>query len=136
MNIIIKESIDTNVYRELRSLLIDFDSTQEQLELALSKSLYQISIYDNDKPIAMGRLLGDGVYYYMISEVVVIEEYRNKKIGTMVLNKLLEYISNNSSKDTCIYLMSAKNKEEFYKKFGFISRPNEKYGPGMILFLK
>ena len=30
-----------------------------------------------------------------------------------------------------VSLKAAKGKESFYKKFGFIERPNEDFGPGM-----
>ena len=30
-----------------------------------------------------------------------------------------------------VNLQAAKDKEGFYKKFGFIERPNEDFGPGM-----
>ena len=29
----------------------------------------------------------------------------------------------------------SKGREEFYKKCGFTARPNEKLGPGMIMYL-
>ena len=32
--------------------------------------------------------------------------------------------------------MAAKGKEEFYKKFGFIDRPNENFGCGMHKWLE
>ena len=32
------------------------------------------------------------------------------------------------------YLGASKGKESFYEKFGFISRPNEELGAGMILY--
>ena len=32
------------------------------------------------------------------------------------------------------YLGASKGKEAFYEKFGFISRPNESLGAGMILY--
>ncbi len=32
------------------------------------------------------------------------------------------------------YLGASKGKESFYEKFGFISRPNEDLGAGMILY--
>lgn len=35
-----------------------------------------------------------------------------------------------------VNLMAAKGKEPFYKKFGFIERPNDKHGAGMIQYLK
>ncbi|WP_370751069.1 hypothetical protein [Eubacterium sp.] len=33
-------------------------------------------------------------------------------------------------------LMCARGRENFYKKEGFISRPNDKLGPGMIMYIK
>ena len=36
--------------------------------------------------------------------------------------------------DIRTYLGASKGKESFYEKFGFISRPNEDLGPGMILY--
>jgi hypothetical protein len=35
-----------------------------------------------------------------------------------------------------ICLLAAKGKEEFYKKFGFEERPNEKSGSGMSQWVK
>ena len=35
-----------------------------------------------------------------------------------------------------INLQAAKGKEGFYKKFGFIERPNENFGPGMHLWIE
>jgi hypothetical protein len=32
--------------------------------------------------------------------------------------------------------MATKGREAFYKKFGFIERPNEQFGAGMIQFIK
>ena len=35
-----------------------------------------------------------------------------------------------------INLQAAKGKEGFYKKFGFIERTNENFGPGMHLWIE
>jgi len=32
--------------------------------------------------------------------------------------------------------MSVKGKEEFYKKFGFWTRPTDNYGAGMVQFIE
>jgi hypothetical protein len=33
-------------------------------------------------------------------------------------------------------LMCAKGREDFYRHHGFIARPTEKLGPGMIMYIK
>lgn len=44
---------------------------------------------------------------------------------------MIKYIEQTPSAEEFNYLT---NKEPFYEKFGFISRPNEDLGAGMILY--
>ena len=59
---------------------------------ALDNTFYSVSVYDEDKIIGYGRLLGDGICFMYIQDVMVIPEYQSRKIGTMIMNKLLEKI--------------------------------------------
>ena len=67
---------------------------------------------------------------------MVIPEYQNKHIGTSIIENLLNQIKEYKKINPNIrtYLGAAKGKEHFYEKFGFISRPNEDLGAGMILY--
>lgn len=103
---------------------------------ALNNTLYSLCVYDDDKLIGYGRIIGDKTIFLYIQDVMVIPEYQGKHIGTTVmenlLNKVNEYKKTNPNIRT--YLGASKNKEAFYEKFGFISRPNEDLGSGMVLF--
>ena len=103
---------------------------------ALNNTLYSLCVYDDDKLIGYGRIIGDKTIFLYIQDVMVIPEYQGKHIGTGVmenlLNKVDEYKKINPNIRT--YLGASKNKESFYEKFGFISRPNEDLGSGMVLF--
>lgn len=70
-----------------------------------------------------------------IHDIMVLPEYQNKKIGTMIMNKLLDKIKElqKENPDMIVYLGASKGKEDFYKKFGFISRKDAGLGEGMIL---
>ncbi len=67
---------------------------------------------------------------------MVIPAYQGKKIGTGIMNKLIEKINEYKKVNPEIrtYLGASKGKESFYERFGFISRPNEDLGAGMILY--
>ena len=67
---------------------------------------------------------------------MAIQEYQGKKIGTGIMENLLEKIKEYKKVNPNIrtYLGASKGKEAFYEKFGFVSRPNEELGAGMILF--
>ena len=67
--------------------------SKEISEQALSNNIYSVSVYDDDKIIGYGRIIGDGVIFLYIHDVMVIPEYQSKKIGTQIMNKLLEKIN-------------------------------------------
>ena len=67
---------------------------------------------------------------------MVVPEYQSKHIGTGIMKNLLKKINGYKKINPNIrtYLGASKGKESFYEKFGFISRPNENLGSGMILY--
>ena len=106
------------------------------IEEALKNTLYSLCVYDNDKLIGYGRIIGDKTMFLYIQDIMVIPEYQNKHIGTAIMNNLLKQIKNYKKINPNIrtYLGATKGKEAFYEKFGFVSRPNEELGAGMILY--
>ena len=108
------------------------------VEEALKNTLYSLCVYDVDKLIGYGRIIGDKTIFLYIQDIIVIPEYQGKKIGTGIMNKLIEKINEYKKMNPEIrtYLGASKGKESFYEKFGFVSRPNEELGAGMILYDK
>jgi predicted GNAT family N-acyltransferase len=106
------------------------------IEEALRNTLYSLCVYDNTKLIGYGRIIGDKTIFLYIQDIMVIPEYQNKHIGTGIMKNLLNQINEYKkiNPDIRTYLGASKGKEAFYEKFGFISRPNEDLGSGMILY--
>ena len=102
---------------------------------ALDNTFYSISVYDDNEIIGYGRLIGDTICFLYIQDVMVKPEYQGNKIGTMIMNKLLEKISQieQENSDLRVYLGASKNREKFYEKFGFVKRIDVDLGYGMIL---
>lgn len=105
---------------------------------ALKNTLYSLCVYDNDKLIGYGRLLGDKTIFLYIHSVMVLPEYQGKGIGAGIVNNLLKQVDEYKkvNPDIRTYLGAAKGKEGFYEKFGFERRPNDDVGAGMILYDK
>lgn len=95
---------------------------------ALKNTLYSLCVYDDDKLIGYGRIIGDKTIFLYIQDIMVIPEYQSKHIGTGIMENLLKQINEYKKINSNIrtYLGASKGKESFYEKFGFISRPNEK----------
>ena len=109
-----------------------------QSEKALKNSIYSVSASIDGDAVGMGRLVGDGAKIYYVQDVFIKPRFQGKGIGKLIVEKLLEYIKNNSLENTTVNigLMAAKDKEGFYEKFGFRIRPNEKEGNGMNMRIK
>lgn len=97
------------------------EPTLEQTKLAMEHTLFRVSIFDDDKIIAMARMIGDMGLDYYIKDVVVRPEYQGIGIGRMLINELLKYINDNGIRGTNIFveLCAMPDKIPFYKRFGF-----------------
>ena len=88
-----------------------------------------------DKKIGFynGEILENG--NYEVGNICIIPEYQGKGIGKQIMELLLKQIDEYKkvNPDIRTYLGASKNREGFYEKFGFVQRPNEELGAGMIL---
>ena len=124
-------------FSKLRSSVNLSSLLEEQIDRALSNSLYTVCARNNKEAVGMGRLVGDGAYVYYLQNINVDPKYQGKGIGRMIIDNLINYIKENKIPGTSVMvlLMSSKGSEEFYEKFGFIRRHNDNEGCGMIMNL-
>ena len=129
--------LDTNTYLNLRKSVAWKPLTEEQAEKAIAGSLLTVVAYDDDMPVGMGRIVGDGAVICYIQDLIVIPEYQGTGVGQAIMDSLIDYVKEIRLPDTQIMLdlMCATGREDFYKKYGFIARPTEKLGPGMIMYI-
>lgn len=114
-----------------------YELSERQLNAAKNNSVFAITALDGEKEVGSARVVGDGGYQFFISDVIVRPEYQGMGIGREMLNRLMECALSvaDSGETIMINLMSAKDKEGFYEKLGFMRRPNDERGCGMTLFL-
>lgn len=132
----LKENVNNVQEFNLLYDLVGWGSYDDEIsKKALANTYYSVSIYDDETIIGYGRLIGDGICFMYIHDVMVRPDYQNKKIGTMIINKLLDKIKTieRENPDLRVYLGASKGKEEFYEKFGFVKRIDADLGYGMIL---
>lgn len=101
---------------------------------ALENTLFSVVAETQTGELAgMARIIGDGAIYFHISDVIVHPEYQNTGVGTLMMKHLMRVLESRGGKGTNIGLMCSKGREPFYKKFGFIERPSDKFGAGMTI---
>ncbi len=102
---------------------------------ALKNSIYCICAYDEGKLIGFGRIIGDRTIFLYLQDIMVNPEYQGKGIGTKIIKSILKKLEDfkKINPNIKVYLCASKDKESFYERFGFVRRPNDETGAGMIL---
>ena len=133
----IEKKLSVEEYLSLREAVGWKRLTDRQASLAINNSLYMVGVYDDDKLIGMGRIVGDGGVICYIQDLIILPEYRKRGIGSVLIKHLKDYVSSLTmeGEEMMLDLMCAKGRENFYIENGFIERPNEKLGPGMISYI-
>ena len=106
-----------------------------EAETSLHNSLFHVSIYIDTQLVGMGRVIGDGVMYFYIQDVVVDPIYQGVGIGVAIMENIERYLGNAANEGSTIGLLAAKGKEAFYAQYGYIERPNTSLGHGMCKFI-
>lgn len=104
-------------------------------EMSLTNSLFHVTIYHDIELVAMGRIVGDGVMYFYIQDVVVDPAYQSLGVGAALMTQIESYLSTAATKGATIGLLAAQGKEAFYARYGYLKRPNATLGHGMCKFV-
>lgn len=94
------------------------DRTEEETKAVLAQSSLVLSVWENDRLIAMARALTDFVFRAAIYDVIVHPDFQRKGVGRALTEKLL---SHPSLKKVPAFHLLTKDKRPFYEKLGFVT---------------
>lgn len=103
----------------------DDENNKNLIKKIVKGSYVFVGAFINNELIGMGRVLSDGVSDAYIQDVIVLKEYRNRGIGSKIINFLISFLMNKNIR--WIGLISEPAAENFYSKLGF--KKMEKYIP-------
>lgn len=84
------------------------------IKKALDNSIC-FGVFYREKQIAYARCVTDDATMYWLCDVVVEKEYRNKGIGSA----LVDYIVSHEKLNNLMGILSSNHSKELYKKYGF-----------------
>ena len=135
---LIENDISLEEYLTLREKVGWKKLTDKQATHALANCLYKVKAVDADgQVIGMGRVVGDGAVVCYIQDLIVVPQVQTQGIGSQIIQKLMTYVESlrEEGSTMMLCLMCAKGREPFYEKHGFLARPTDALGPGMIQYL-
>ncbi len=89
------------------------------LESALTHSLDVITAWEDEELIGLIRTVGDGQTILYIQDILIMKSHRDKGIGSMLLQEVLEKYKHVRQK--VLLTEEARNVRHFYEKNGFES---------------
>ncbi|WP_154838440.1 GNAT family N-acetyltransferase [Staphylococcus sp. Marseille-Q1834] len=112
---------EAKAYCDLRVKAGMSPKSQEAAHKGLPNACFTITIYDDEKLIGMGRLIGDGGTAFQIVDIAVDPDYQGQGYGRQILEKIMAYIDSVAEKGTYVSLIADYPADKLYEKFGFQS---------------
>jgi GNAT superfamily N-acetyltransferase len=78
--------------------------------------------------VGMGRIIGDGGWYFLIVDMAILPEHQRKGLGDAILKRLLEQIESEAPPNPYVALMADAPGQKLYKRNGFIETAPKSIG--------
>lgn len=115
-------------YIELRrrSGLTPRREDQARLAVAGSWAAAHVLAEGGERAVGMGRVLGDGGWYFHVADMAVLPEHQRRGIGDVILAALLERIDRDAPPGAYVNLAADEPGRRLYARHGFLpTAPDE-----------
>jgi GNAT superfamily N-acetyltransferase len=83
--------------------------------------------------VAMGRVIGDGGWYFLIADMATLPTQQGKGLGRMILQSLLDEIRSRAPGESYVTLMGDVPGRRLYESVGFRDAMPDSLGMVMLL---
>ncbi len=85
----------------------------------LDKVSWHLTVYDGEEPIGAARIYKDSDGVWQLGRICVLEEYRGKKIGRLILNACEDKVRELAKGPATAHLSAQVRAKGFYLKNGY-----------------
>lgn len=100
----------------------------ERSRTAIEHSLFTVSLYEEEVLIGFGRIVGDGGITFVVSDIMVDENYRRRGYADQIMKEIDNYFKQNTFEDSYIFLIANSPADLLYQKYQFEYLPPNKCG--------
>lgn len=95
---------------------------------SLVGSLHGVVALDGDEVVGVGRLVGDGVRYFYVQDVMVRPEASDEGIASRIVERLLEWARSQAPADAVVGLFASPEAVGVYEGLGFAAADGDPLG--------
>ncbi|WP_456697717.1 GNAT family N-acetyltransferase [Aeromicrobium sp. P5_D10] len=88
---------------------------------------------ESGQTVAMGRLIGDGGWYFHVVDMAVLPEHQRRGLGDRILTHLLDTIRDAAPPGAYVSLMADPPGRRLYERHGFTESAPTSVGMAMVL---
>ncbi len=118
-------------YVELRRLLGWGEITLAAAKQTLEAATFTVCLRDASKLVGLVRVVGDGVLYIFVADLMVHPDYAGRGLGNVLMQSVMGYINEVADPAATVTLVALPGREGFYERFGYERCPNSVFGQGM-----
>jgi len=130
MEFLVKKGINVNDFVRIREELKWNHIPANLVGRAINGSMINISVFDNNTCIGIGRIVGDGALKGMLTDIMVSPNYQKKGVGKLVVTSLIKELEDMVKGGECFQLEASPtaSNREFYIKCGLKYKPENQDG--------
>jgi len=103
--------------------------TELQGEAAIRGNWWAIHVVaGNGETVGMGRIIGDGGWYFHIVDMAVLPEHQRRGIGDVILTSLIDRIRREAPPEPHITLLADEPGRRLYARHGFVPTAPQSVG--------
>jgi len=131
--VVVEEAITAAEFIEFRKLMGSPHVDSETARKTIANALYTVCLREDGHLLGFARVVGDGVLYFYISDVIVHPALRGGGYGIRLMNSVVEYLKRSARAGAMVVVVPLAGRESFYERFGFRQCPDGRFGAGMYL---
>lgn len=137
MSITYKNTVSAEEVNLLRASVGFRQILPEQLNAGLNGSALIVSAYDKSQIVGVARLIWDGGIVALITDVLILPEYKMHGIEQELITRLLDFLRSKLKTGFGIQVdvKAWDDQEKFYENLGFQLSTNERRGVPMHICL-
>ncbi|MBK8839452.1 MAG: GNAT family N-acetyltransferase [Hyphomonadaceae bacterium] len=91
----------------------------EQARQGVANSLFGVTVTFGSEVIGIGRVIGDGGYFFTVSDIAVGPAHQGKGVARMIMTRLTTWLRENAPAKSFVSLFADAGVPPLYEKFGF-----------------